>query len=169
MTEVIIDFEGCRRKGIRQIGIIQSTDLRIINTWDVDVVDQKDISTTLMEALGDGPSIIIAHNAQVEKNLLREYMPYHRHGNKNNSDRLSWGPWLDTKEVYGVLYPKIRNYALESLTNSFIPKKALEKKANDYCVTEKSKPHFALYDALCTYMLIERIAELVDLAKFAKD
>ncbi|MBT5717633.1 MAG: hypothetical protein HOI70_12045 [Opitutae bacterium] len=167
MTEVIIDFEGCRRKGIRQIGIIQSQNLRIINTWDVDIVHQKDISTTLMEALTNSPSVMIAHNVQIEKNLLREYMPYHRLG--NNNGRLSWGPWLDTKEVYGVLYPKIKNYTLESLTKSFIPKKELDKKTSDYCETEKRKPHCALYDALCTYMLIKRIAQVIDLAKFAKD
>ena len=168
MTEVIIDFEGCRRKGIRQIGIVQSQDLRIINTWDVDIVHPKDISATLMRALQDKPTVIIAHNAQVEKNLLREYMPYDRLGNKNESGSLNWGPWLDTKEVYGVLYPKIRNYALEYLTKTFIPKNELEKKTNDYCADGKRKPHCALYDALCTYMLIERIANMIDLAKFAK-
>lgn len=169
MTEVIIDFEGCRRKGIRQIGIIQSQDLQINNTWDVDIVHQKDISSILMEALHDEPTIIIAHNAQVEKNLLREYLPYHHRGNRNNNNKLSWGPWLDTKDLYGILYPKIKDYALEFLTSTFIPEKELKKKVNDYCVTEKRKPHFALYDAMCTYLLVKRIAKVIDLSKFAKD
>ena len=65
MTEVIIDFEGCRRKGIRQIGIIQSQDLNIIKTWDVDIIDQKDVRSILMEALPVRPSVMIAHNSQV--------------------------------------------------------------------------------------------------------
>ena len=53
MTEVTIDFEGCRSKGIRQIGIIKSQNLRIIKTWDRDVDHPKDISITLIEALQD--------------------------------------------------------------------------------------------------------------------
>ena len=169
MAEVIIDFEGCRRKGIRQIGIIQSNDLRIINTWDVDIVDQKDIRQILMEALEHRPTVLIAHNAHIEKNLLREYLPYQNQKNKSEGLKLSWGPWIDTKEVYAVLYPKIRDYTLESLTNTFVPKEEVEKKANEYCLAEKRSPHFALYDSLCTYMLIKRVWGLVDLAKFARD
>lgn len=168
MSEVTIDFEGCRSKGIRQIGIIKSQNLRIINTWDRDVVHPKDISIILMEALQDDPSVIIAHNARIEKNLLREYMPYRFAGKKPYGGKLCWGPWIDTREIYGVLYPKVGNYALESLTESFVPKKALERKAKNYCATGRRKPHFALYDALCTYMLIERIAAMADLAKFAR-
>ena len=111
MTEVTIDFEGCRSKGIRQIGIIKSQNLRIINTWDRDVDHPKDISIILMEALQDVPSVIIAHNARIEKNLLREYMPYRFAGKKPYGGKLCWGPWLDTKEVYAILYPKVGNYA----------------------------------------------------------
>ncbi len=169
MTEVTIDFEGCRSNGIRQIGIIKSQNLRIINSWDTDVVHQKDTSTILMQALHEKPSVIIAHNARIEKNLLREYMPYRSVGKKPNGENLCWGPWIDTKEVYGLLYPNIGNYALNSLTETFVPKKELEKKAKQLCATGRRKPHFALYDALCTYMLIERVAGMVDITKFAKD
>jgi DNA polymerase III alpha subunit (gram-positive type) len=169
MTEVIIDFEGCRQKGIRQIGIVQSTDLHITNTWDVDIVDQKDVPQILMEALKDVPTVLIAHNAHVEKNLLRKYLPYRHHNEKSNKLNLSWGPWIDTKEVYASLYPKIKNYTLENLTNAFFNKQEVKKRTNKYCVTEKRKPHFALYDAICTYMLIRRLCNLVDLGKFTKD
>ena len=169
MTEVTIDFEGCRRNGIRQIGIVKSQNLRIHKTWDTDVVHEKDISRTLIEAMQDTPDVIIAHNAQIEKNLLREYMPYNRVGANPKSTSLCWGPWLDTKEVYAILYPKIGNYALESLTGTFLQKEKLEKGQKKYCSTQRRKPHFALYDALCTYMLIERIAKKVNLAKFARD
>ena len=169
MTEVIIDFEGCRRKGIRQIGIIQSQDLNIIKTWDVDIVDQKDIRSILMEALQVRPSVIIAHNSQVEKNLLTEYMPYQNLGSHNGNGRLCWGPWIDTKEVYGLLYPKIKNYTLVHLTSTFIHEEELTKKLKVFCEIDKRKPHFAMYDVLCTYLLIKRIAAVADITKFAKD
>ena len=143
MTEVTIDFEGCRSKGIRQIGIIKSQNLRIINTWDRDVDHpKKDISIILMEALQDVPSVIIAHNARIEKNLLQEYMPYRFVGKKTNAGKLCWGPWIDTKEIYGALYPKVGNYALESLTESFVPRMALERKAKNYCASGRRKPSF---------------------------
>jgi DNA polymerase III epsilon subunit-like protein len=169
MTEVIIDFEGCRRKGIRQIGIIQSQDLNIIKTWDVDIIDQKDIRSILMEALQVRPSVMIAHNSQVEKNLLREYLPYKNLGSQNGNGRLCWGPWIDTKEVYGLLYPKIKNYALVNLTSTFIHVEELTRKLKVYCEAGKRKPHFAMYDVLCTYLLIKRIAAVADITKFAKD
>ena len=39
---------------------------------------------------------------------------------------------------YTVLYPKVGNYALESLTESFVPRKALEKKAKIIVPAEES-------------------------------
>ena len=140
MTEVTIDFEGCRRNGIRQIGIVKSQNLRIHKTWDTDVVHEKDISRTLIEAMQDTPDVIIAHNAQIEKNLLREYMPYRFVGKKPNAESFV-GDLIDTKR-YTVLYPKVGNYALESLTESFVPKKALEKKRKLLCLRSK-KASFA--------------------------
>ena len=169
MTEVVIDFEGCRHKGIRQIGIIQSTDLTIINTWDVDIVDQKDVPLILMEALNERPSVLIAHNAHVEKNLLREYLPYRPQIDKGNNFRHCWGPWIDTKDVYASLYPKMRDYTLETLTTTFFNEQEVEKNTVALCVEKKRKPHFALYDAVCTYMLINRISRVVNLGKFTKD
>ena len=62
-------------------------------------------------------------------------MPYRFVGKKPYAGKLCWGPWIDTKEIYGTLYPKVGNYALESLTESFVPKKALEKKAKNYCAS----------------------------------
>jgi DNA polymerase III epsilon subunit-like protein len=169
MTEVVIDFEGCRQKGIRQIGIIQSTDLDISNTWDVDIVDQKDIPLVLMEALIERPSVLIAHNAHVEKNLLREYLPYRPQNDESENFRLSWGPWIDTKEVYASLYPKINDYTLETLTRTFFNAQEIEGNTSKFCVEKKRKPHFALYDAVCTYMLIKRISRVVNLGKFTRD
>ena len=96
-----------------------------------------------MEALQDAPSVIIAHNARIEKNLLREYMPYRFAGKKPYGGKLCWGPWIDTKEIYGVLYPKVGNYALESLTEDpSLPESALESSAEKLLCLRPKKASF---------------------------
>ena len=167
MSEVIIDFEGCLQGGIREIGIIKTSDLEISNIWDVTIKEKQDVTNTLLAAFEEKPNYIVAHNAQIEKNLIREYLPYPKF-EESNDKRFLWGPWLDTVTAYRTLYPSIKDYSLGHLTSTFIEAKKLNALANKICEEKKRKAHFALYDAACTLMLVKRIAELVDLNGFIK-
>jgi DNA polymerase III alpha subunit (gram-positive type) len=167
MREVIIDFEGCLQGGIREIGIIETIDLEIANTWDVTIKEKQDVTNTLLAVFEEKPNYIVAHNAQIEKNLIREYLPYPKYEERVGLHS-HWGPWLDTLTAYRTLYPSIKDYSLEKLTATFVEIKDLNALVKSYCQEEKGKAHFALYDAICTLMLVKRIAKLIDLASFIK-
>ena len=167
MKEVIIDFEGCLQGGIREIGIIETIDLEIANTWDVTIKERQDVTNTLLAVFEEKPNYIVAHNAQIEKNLIREYLPYPKFEERNGK-RVLWGPWLDTVTAYKALYPSIKDYSLGHLTSTFIETGELNALVKNLCEEKKRKAHFALYDAACTLMLVKRIAKLVDLGGFIR-
>ena len=165
MREVIIDFEGCLQGGIREIGIIETNDLEIADTWDITIKEKHDVTNALLTVFEEKPNYIVAHNAQIEKNLIREYLPYPKFEERNGTNA-NWGPWLDTLTAYRTLYPSIKDYSLEHLTSTFIEIGELNALVKNLCEEKKGKAHFALYDAICTLMLVKRIAKLIDLASF---
>jgi DNA polymerase III alpha subunit (gram-positive type) len=167
MREVIIDFEGCLQGGIREIGVIQTKNFEIADTWDITIKDKHDVTNALLTVFAEKPNYIVAHNAQIEKNLIREYLPYPKY-EEGVSLHSHWGPWLDTLTAYRTLYPSIKDYSLEKLTATFVEIKDLNALVKSYCQEKKGKAHFALYDAICTLMLVKRIAKLIDLASFIK-
>jgi DNA polymerase III alpha subunit (gram-positive type) len=167
MREVIIDFEGCLQGGIREIGIIETNDLEIAKTWDITIKEKQDVRSALLNVFEQMPDYIIAHNVQIEKNLIKDYLPYPKF-KKGSGNDAHWGPWLDTLTTYRTLYPSMKDFSLESLTSAFIDTKQLNELAEKLCKKDKIKAHFALYDALCTLMLVKRIAKQVDLAGFIR-
>ena len=126
MTEVIIDLEGCLRKGIREVGAIETKNFQVKRFWDISVKNEVDVSKALAEVFSDKPQYLVAHNMQIEKNLICKYQPYPTWKTKErNSTETRWGPWLDTKEMYNILYPDLIQYDLKYLTENFIKKEAL--------------------------------------------
>ncbi len=153
--------------GIREIGIIETDDLEITNVQDITINDKKEITNIILEVFEEKPNYIVAHNAHIEKNLLKRYLPYPKF-EKARGRYVHWGPWLDTLSAYRTLYPSIKDYTLEHLTSTFIDPGQLDELVGSLCQEEKRKPHFALYDAICTLMLVKRIAKLVDLSGFVE-
>lgn len=153
--------------GIREIGIIETIDLEIANTWDVTIKQNRDVRNALVKVFEQKPKYIIAHNAHIEKNLIKDYLPYPKI-EKGSASTKHWGPWLDTLTTYRTLYPTMKDFSLENLTSTFIDKKQLNEMAEKVCKKDRIKPHFALYDALCTLLLVRRIDEKVDLSAFIK-
>ena len=99
----------------------------------------------------------------LEKNLLRKYLPFPK--KENRYGKFEWGPWFDTRKVYNSLYPNLKNYELENLKKIFIKNESVlitEK----YCNVQKTKPHHALFDAICTFLLFKRIFSLININKF---
>ena len=72
---------------------------------------------------------------------------------------------VDTKKLYSTLYPKIKNYELKNLVNVFFEKNIMEL-SSKYCSPSKNNFHNALYDALCTFLLYNRLSEKITLGKF---
>jgi len=167
MREVIIDFEGCLQGGIREIGIIETDNLEITNAQDITIHEKDEVTNALLKLFEEKPNFIVAHNAQIEKNLIKGYLPYPKF-EKGRGRYTLWGPWLDTLTAYRTLYPSIKDYSLEHLTSTFIDARQLDELVASLCHEEKRMPHFALYDAICTLMLVRRIAKLVDLAGFVE-
>ena len=167
MREVIIDFEGCLQGGIREIGIIETDNLEITNAQDITIHEKGEVTNVLLKVFEEKPNYIVAHNAQIEKNLIKGYLPYPKF-EKGRGPYARWGPWLDTLTAYRTLYPSVKDYSLENLTSTFIDAGRLDELVASLCHEEKRKPHFALYDAICTLMLVRRIAKLVDLSGFVE-
>ena len=153
--------------GIREIGIIETDDLEITNAQDITINEKGEVANALLKVFEEKPNYIVAHNAQIEKNLIKGYLPYPK-VEKGRGQNTRWGPWLDTLTAYRTLYPSIKDYALEHLTSTFIDAEQLDELVGSLCHEEKRKPHFALYDAICTLMLVRRIAKLVDLSGFVE-
>ena len=153
--------------GIREIGIIETDDLEITNAQDITINEKGEVTNVLLKVFEEKPNYIVAHNAQIEKNLIKGYLPYPKF-EKGRGQKTHWGPWLDTLTAYRTLYPSIKDYTLEHLTSTFIDAEQLDELVGSLCHEEKRKPHFALYDAICTLMLVRRIAKLVDLSGFVE-
>ena len=113
----------------------------------------------------NNPDIFISHNIHIEKNLLKNYLPYNR--TCSNGISLEWGPWIDTTILYRTLYPNISTYDLGFLTKTFIKKRA-EELSSIICTADKKFHHNALYDALCTYLLFERIQKKININEFIR-
>ena len=163
MKILTLDFEGSIRNGIREIGAITSINEKIIRTEDKVISKKQTCTNILIGMLRVRPQLFASHNVQTEKNLLKKYLPY---SNENKqSKNILWGPWIDTMEVYKTLYPQIDQYDLLYLTNLFIKEESLEI-GKQFCKAGKISHHNALYDAICTFLLLKRIIGKVNIRPF---
>jgi len=163
MIILTLDFEGSLKNGIREIGAITSKDEKIIRVEEKVINENQSCTNTLINMLRDRPQLFASHNVQTEKNLLKKYLPY---SNENKqSKNILWGPWLDTMEVYKILYPQIDQYDLPYLTKLFIKEKSLEF-GTKHCKKGKISHHNALFDAICSFLLLRRIIRKVNIRPF---
>ena len=163
MRILTLDFEGSTNNGIREIGAILSNGTKIIDFFDFNIRNENECKNKLQYLLSNDIDLIISHNIQTEKNLLKKYLPFPT--KINRFGKFEWGPWLDTKIVYNSLYPKLKNYELKNLKELFIKSESIliTKK---YCKTQKTKQHHALFDAICAFLLFKRIYNLIDIKNF---
>ena len=111
---------------------------------------------------------LCAHNASVEDRFLKSTWSYTRQSpdfSNPKEDRLltSWGPWLDTLSIYRRLYPDLDSYQLNTLIGLFGLKESLNQLAQEYCPKERIRYHCALYDALASALLLQRLFTLEEL------
>jgi DNA polymerase III epsilon subunit-like protein len=165
MQILTLDFEGSLSNGIREIGLIKSENSTIVSLAEQTIQNDSECLEFFKTIFNKIPNFIISHNVPTEKNLLKKYLPYSIITNTNQG--VEWGPWLDTKEMYRILYPQLEEYGLEYLTNIFIKEDSFEL-AKKHCRKDKRTPHNALYDAICAFLLYKRLAKTINIKQFIR-
>ena len=157
-----LDFEGSHAKGIREIGYLITEEKKI--TLAEEKTDDEALKS-LAQLQTNEFEYIVAHNSFVEKNLIKKYFPYKlAHGSKN----LRKQGWLDSLYVYRTLYPNLEKYDLKYLVNTFINSESLNDLTKNKCKTNAATFHHSLFDAICVYLLIKRLASKVNLNHFVR-
>ncbi|HAV14555.1 MAG TPA: 3'-5' exonuclease [Opitutae bacterium] len=186
----VIDFEGSRQSGVVEYGVVTLHGEQIEATYSrlcapVGTISDRDrlqhgISEELaaQEARFDtewelfaglresGP--LCAHNVAVEDGLLRNVWPYPRSSPDfldEGQTTASWGPWVDTLQLYRRIYPQLVSYKLGDLIQLFDLEAALAELAGLYCPEKRGRYHCALYDALASALLLRRLYHEPDLGE----
>ncbi|MDA9317524.1 3'-5' exonuclease [Puniceicoccaceae bacterium] len=180
----VIDFEGSRQSGIVEYGLVTLQHGEIVDSQtricapkgiirEMDRI-QHGISEeiTVGRAAFDkewrlfadlresGP--MCAHNAAVEDDFLRAVWPAPRTSpdfSEIGLQTATWGPWLDTLHIYRQVYPQLESYKLQSLIQTFELQKTLDQQATVICPSDRCQYHCALYDALASALLLQRLSD----------
>lgn len=183
----IIDFEGTQSSGILEYGVVTLHHNTIVQTQTrlcqaTGMIRERDvyqhgITTNLTEKEMPfsqewpffsnlrltGP--LGAHHAQTENGLLKNVWPYP----KTSPDFLninpfctSWGPWIDTCQLFKTIYPQLESYKLIDLIKVFQLTDPLIEVSRKYCPATRMKYHCALYDALASAVLLLYLTNLID-------
>ena len=179
-----IDFEGSTRTGIVEYGMatwengtitatatalcspretLKLHDTRLHGLRERDLLDAPTIEGAwdlFANTRQKGP--FAAHHHIVENMLLHQVWP---HGRKfpdfaTGGLALGWGPWIDTRLIFELLYPELQSYKLMDLIKTFQLTEKLEKSARPTCPPSRCKPHCALYDAIASALLFDYVASL---------
>ena len=186
----IIDFEGSPNTGILEWGMVSIQGERILEAKTRLCGTEKSIDTIESQQHGITSELVVecpafekdfdlfaklrksgplcAHNASVEDRFLKNTWSYTRQvpdfSNPGENKLLtSWGPWLDTLPIYRRLYPDLDNYQLNTLIHLFSLEETLNALARIYCPKERVRYHCALYDALASALLLQRLFTLKEL------
>lgn len=184
ITLHVIDFEGSRKSGVIEYGIVSlkegaivATSTRLCRpTGDILPAESRqhglhtDALTQIAPFSEDFPAfrqlrqegLLSAHNATVERSLLGDTWAHPGavpdFTTHKPSQQADWGPWLDSCAIYRRLYPELPAHSLGFLTTAFSMEKELSALAERHCPQDRRKPHCALYDALAAALLWQRLA-----------
>jgi DNA polymerase-3 subunit epsilon len=103
--------------------------------------DVSSVWKKIEERVTGGP--LAAHNAAVEKKILRQMAPMHR-----------FGPWVDTLALSRRAWPNAPSHRLEDLIAGL----KLQERIREYCPDRQA--HDALYDAVACAVLLEQLLTL---------
>jgi len=186
----IIDFEGSPNTGVLEWGMVSIQGERILEAKTRLCGTEKSIDTIESQQHGITSELVVecpafekdfdlfaklrksgplcAHNASVEDRFLKNTWSYTRQvpdfsNPEENKLLTSWGPWLDTLPIYRRLYPDLDNYQLNTLIHLFSLEETLNALARIYCPKDRVRYHCALYDALASALLLQRLFTLKEL------
>lgn len=104
--------------------------------------------------------IFAAHNRAAENTFLRRVWALPGEVPDFGGGVLrTWGPWIDTLGLYRRVYPQIGGYGLGQLIETFGCGARHAALAKEWCCEARRKPHCALYDALGSAVLLERLGQ----------
>jgi DNA polymerase-3 subunit epsilon len=175
----VIDFEGSRTTGILEYGVvtlhngtIQSTHTRLCaSKGDIPAREMRqhgiaetalkglqpfDIEWVLFNNLRQS-GILCAHAARVEHQFLKNTWPHPcsaPHWLEAHESVNDWGPWVDTLQLYRLVYPNLKSHKLMDLIHAFSLASELKKLTKTYCPQTRQHPHCALFDALASALLL---------------
>ena len=159
----VIDFEGTKKKGVKQAAIIDYIDFKIIGSSEYLQSDNRFREWINTDIDLNQIDYWVAHNINVEQNMIKKYTPYKTF---NEITGVNWGPWIDTLQVYKNLYPKLTDYSLKNLGDIFLSKKEIDDLAAEKCIRTQKKYHQSMYDCIVTFLLLKRIGAKINLRLF---
>ena len=189
-TIVFIDFEGSTRTGIVEYGIavwksgqitdthtrlckpresLTMADTHLYGLGECDLIGADSVATAwelFSNLRNDAP--FAAHHCVVENMLLHQVWP---HGRKfpdfaTGDHCIGWGPWIDTRLIYELLYPDLSSYKLMDLIETFQLVDKLRSEGDKHCPENRCRPHCALYDAIASALLFTHVSNVPELAKW---
>lgn len=177
----VIDFEGSVRSGVVEYGVVEFRDGDIAATasrlcrpvQDLTVEDTR-LHGIRQEETSDcapfseewdrfreyrGRGVLVAHHASVEHGFLKRQwsFPPASPDYLRGAKAADWGPWIDTRRLYEVVYPGLESYQLGALVDRFALQSELDSASQSYCPDKRRKAHCALYDALASTLLLQRL------------
>lgn len=161
----VIDFEGNRTKGIQQASLIDFTDFEIIHCSEFLNTDGIFTDWILSSTCNYQIDYWVAHNANVEKNLIKDHAPY-RANFSTFSKEIQWGPWIDTLTLYQTLYPNLQDFRLQILSKEFLISSEIDSLVEQLCNRTGKKFHQSMFDSIITFLLLRRLRDSIDLSLF---
>lgn len=184
-TLQVIDFEGTRRSGIIEYGLVtlQGGTLAGVHTGlcratgPVRAADRRTHGLRGDEGLEPfadpvryawwvarrREGIFAAHHASVEAGLLAAawpYPPFSPDWRRPGHELAAWGPWLDSRRLAEAAWPGQESYGLGALITALNLQDTLDDIAHEACPAGRRRYHCALYDALASALLLRAAAEV---------
>jgi DNA polymerase III epsilon subunit-like protein len=110
---------------------------------------------------------LAAHFASAENTLIKSVWPYPRQSpdfGRSTGTVVEWGPWIDTGRIYPQLYRSLASARLEDLIEVFGLQSRLDELAARHCPSARCRYHAALYDALASMLLLDRLSREPEVA-----
>jgi len=175
----VIDFEGGPRCGIVEFGVVTmkgadvldcSTRLcrpqapitraeKAIHGIKTEAADEGDPFQDEWERFAryreKGP--LAAHFASAENTMIKSAFPFARKSpdwTRRGGIVNTWGPWIDTGQLYRDIGDADRSLKLEDLIDRYSLQGELDELAGRYCPMTRCGYHCALYDALASALLL---------------
>jgi DNA polymerase III epsilon subunit-like protein len=157
-TVHVIDFEGTKKLGISEFGVVTLRNFEIVNATGRRCAGKFSEYLNYFLFLRR-TGLFAAHSAQTEDGLLRHHWasPGKVPLFTDDSTTLSWGPWIDTKLIHRKLFSDLPSNELRDLIATFGLRGALLALAKEFCTEKTSKFHCSLFDALATALLIKNL------------
>ncbi|QYY35190.1 3'-5' exonuclease [Ruficoccus sp. ZRK36] len=180
----VVDFEGSRSSGVVEFGVVTLWDGDIASCATRlcrprgEITPQERAQHGIVEdearlfepfaaewerftgMRAKGP--LAAHHAMVENGFLKAqwaYPPASPDFLHEGAEIADWGPWIDTRQLYAQVYPDLGGYGLSELVATFELQDRLNAEGDRHCPQRRGKYHCALYDALASALLLERLGE----------